>query len=1113
MYKKISKQKEIFKNYILFNCVLREEKEKGKIRKNTYRIYNGEEIKGLGKFSSYTKSYIKEISEYNCLCVRTGITDNKSKESLLLIDFDNKDTSDEIINGMNLYNYFITNKYFDENNNYVEQTGNHGRHLIVKCENAFLSIYGNSKTTSVFNERTYHVDIKNYDSISYIAPTQYKDINGNIKKYSIICDKLNIISEQLKNFVLINLKRDIKKTIINKRTNEYKLNTDIKHNNTDLDVLENLANLIDPKRINNRTEWIKFGLALKNENVNSFKIFHEISKRDVNGYLDENDCIKNFNSFKCLDTIKEKIGIGTLIFWALLDNRNKYLNLIKVNEKLRKIVNNYNVSIASKNFNELVDSNKNNFKINNKFICNENMFNDIVCTNEKDELLNKFIKSFIFDEKVKILSIKSQMATGKTVFLKELLKKYCETFVRILILIHRIDFSKVIYDVFKIFGFKHYLLEKDDIYTSDRIIISVDSLNKIFDYNANKFDLIIMDELESLLFHFSSKTMKDNEEKLNNYITLCKESNKMLLLDADFNERGFSFCKQIDDNPYFLINEYENPNKRNLDLYFDDKFLINDSIERIKKNENICCVCQSKKRADNLCDMFIKLFPKIKNKIINHTSTSDDEIKNQLINVNKLWKDKRVIIYTPCIESGIDYTEKTIDKMYIFTCVDSNSPRALLQQTGRIRNLKDLNIMVYIDKQFNHVNDDQLMYTFKQVKDMYPNKNDVMIFNELENMNKTKNIFYTQLFKCCLYSHINVTPHYKKSLLNLSSVLNEDCGQEEKKKRKLLLNIIDVLGFDLINEPVSIDENKYKKNIVEIRKELKFKEFGFSKDLNKFNKIFNKLFFDYDLIVKKSKDSENISYELKYISHKDIGVSKENINKLCKEKFNLTNFEELKKKKDKTNEDKELLKVFINMNDFGFKLTYCEKFIDKFFDCEFKFKNLKSLLGEKIDNLNINEINTQIQINKNNITKDLIYKLGFSLTENKVINSETYNKNLVNLFNNTEFQKLSSTDSFKFALGIKNNSELNKDSEVFNKKFNTLLNTYNLEFKKIRSRTKKINSYSYELIYKNNVNEIILNLIRAKQIIIDIKPYEPNEYIYTGNLKNINDIDAKVFND
>ena len=489
--------KNIFKNYILFDCQIIEKlNKKNKPTKNL--LY-------LPEHSKLTKTTLRN---YNCLCIKTGSYENK--DGLLLIDFDNKN-DEEAFNGMELYNKLIHDNIIIPQDNYIEKTPNGGIHLIVKCDNNFLNNIKKSQTNFTFNNILYHVDIKGNNSFSIIAPTQFKTYDNKLTKhYEILHDKLNFISDELKEIIFNGL---VKKTKKSKKTNNIKIDNHIVHDkNTNLKLLESIVNLINSKTSDNFNSWIEIGMALKNENIHSFYIFDKFSKLSSK-YEGTQITLNKWNSFYS-SSVVNGLQIGTLRMYAKRDNPTEYSKLIKI--------------IDDPKLNDILTLNQ-TFFMYQRYIYDDCFFNGLENSDSEIMKLKNIILDFIFGNN-KVLTIKSGMNTGKTLFIKNLLLSNLSTFKRVLFLTHRIDFSNSIYGSFENLGFKHYIQDKEEITITDKVIISIDSLHKIFNYNCKPFDLIIMDECESLLNHYSSPTLDGNNEYiLNAYLQLCKDSKKYIV--------------------------------------------------------------------------------------------------------------------------------------------------------------------------------------------------------------------------------------------------------------------------------------------------------------------------------------------------------------------------------------------------------------------------------------------------------------------------------------------------------------------------------------------------------------------------------------------------------
>lgn len=932
----------IFKNNIIFSLQLKETLIKNKPTK-TFSGYL------FNHFHELTKTQIQKTD--NAFGLRLGIVNNE-KEGLILIDFDNKLTDDNGINGMDLYKYFIENQIIDKNNNYIEKTGNGGIHVIVKAEREFINSLKSSRTSISVNGNIYKVDIKANKQFSIIAPSKYITLDNKIKKYEIINNKLNFITDEMKKIVIENLSKTNKK--VNKKytkhvTNEFEPKNII----TDLKILNNIMKLINPKRFDDYNTWIDIGMALKNENYNSFNIYDKYSKLSKK-YVSRDDVLSYWNHFSSSRNDRG-FTIGTLLMYAKQDSPNEYYKLFSSSDpKLEDVI-----------------------KDNVTYIVNQ-FISDKINNNELNE--------------VKTLVIKSPMNTGKTVFIKKVITE--NKYERILFLSHRIDFSNSIYGQFKDFNFKHYIQDKKYFRMADKVIVSIDSLYKILDINDYPFDLIILDECESLLNHFSSETLgSEKEEILNDFIDLCKKSKKLLLTDADFNLRSFNFIKQIDDKPKIIFNKYIPNNKRKVYIYRDENVLTNNIYKNLKANKKIVIICQSYGKANNLYDKLKIDFPN-KN-IILHTSKTSDKIKEQLGKVNEFWINYEILIFTSTIESGIDFNVEHFDNMYVFTCLNCNSQRSLIQQMGRIRNLKDSNIMVHLSKEFRFEVNYNRLFTFEEVKKYIHSiklSNDVFIYNKQEELNKSSENFVTQLVKSLNESNIECIFEKNKETSNIKL----DSKYEIKKVKEICKNLKVGDIYEIQDE-----ESKIKCEVLKLMSKLKFKKYN-------------------DIII------------------------------------------------------------------------------DNFYK-KYEVDNMLNLLNEVKEGKSISE---KEQFIRNNHIKKIIDLLGFSLSENKILDRETYVKN-VNNFINSEYFKTIDFKQFNILFNFKKGSKFSTNVRDFNRHINHIFKNYGTEILMIKHKTHKNNSNdSFSLTYENNINEILLKFNTK------IKPFNPNENIYN---ELFNEINVKIF--
>ncbi len=374
---------------------------------------------------------------------------------------------------------------------------------------------------------------------------------------------------------------------------------------------------------------------------------------------------------------------------------------------------------------------------------------------------------------LKSLVIKSPMGTGKT----HVICKYIDLYApkRILLISTRQSYANNVFSRLEKYGFVNYLYNKDSFHTSDRLIVQLESMDNLLKNDVLKpFDFIVLDEIESIMFHFNSDTIiEKSHETFNLLHTLCKsKKSKVMVLDADYDDRGHQFVKSLSENvPFELIkNEYKNP-ERKLILTNKYDYFMNDIMKSINKKEKICIVGMSASKLTSIAELLEK------NKIshILHTRDTDDKIKAKLVDVNTLWSIYQVVLFSPTLTVGVSHDIKYFDRIYSIIIGNCCSSRTFLQMCGRVRDPKCLDILTYYEKSVS-TRTDRIVYNYDDLFEYYKyvavenfmkkkykedengnisheNKiglyEKIMIMNDIENMNKCCGYFMTSLNQLC----------------------------------------------------------------------------------------------------------------------------------------------------------------------------------------------------------------------------------------------------------------------------------------------------------------------------------------------------------------------------
>jgi hypothetical protein len=780
------------------------------------------QIKFIGKSQKWIslKKSVKITKSYG---VRTGFINKES--SYILLDFDNKPFQNEIYNGIELMNILIEKGILTVNNDYIQKTGNNGYHYVFKISKEQVNALQSSKTNIDFEGSTYSADIKANNQFFIGAGSEYNDKNGNIKKYSLVCDKIREIPKELYEIFENNMIKKINKIKKNIVKSYSKIRKS--YNCISLYNVDKLLKMLDIGRAGNYDSWFSVLVAVYGANSEAKKLFVDWSKSHPK-YKNESeqDIITHWENYS-----EKQHNIGMLKNMAKKDNCREYIKLMKGDKTLIENVKNDN----------------NVYFMDSKYICNKdytfsnNIEAQLQEQNEHDKLMRKIASNFINNEN-SILGVKSNMGTGKTVLIREMIENNQSTFKKILMISTRRSFCRSVGGTFTHLGFKQYLDENINSENSDRVICSLESLEKFIGSDVNiEYDLIILDEVESVIKQLDSPYIKNSYLTLNFFKRMLKQSKRILACDADFNNCAHTFMNSLKKDYKLMINEYSDADNCRKIIINNNDSIINKKIDEcMTENKNIVIVAMSNRKAQEIKLSLKSTYPD--KKIICHTGESDHRERELLKDVNKNWLDCNILIYTSTVGAGIDFNKSHFSNMFCYISGKSNSPRMLLQMMGRIRKLEDNNIYTVADTRTINLDLSKGdRYTYEDIEEIYKlrygeNIDEIFIYNKQEQLNKGLYSFIPE-FEQCLKSS-----GYEFELIDAEIAISKvwSIDNEEFLKLGSLVDvpIIDEETFKLFQSA----EFKHKKNIDHIRMEQKFifmKRFSILKYDEEIEKAFN----------------------------------------------------------------------------------------------------------------------------------------------------------------------------------------------------------------------------------------------------------------------------------
>lgn len=662
------------------------------------------EIVSVQKYKSFVNPTVttQSIDEMNSLLLKDQGYHFKWKndgvtEYTLQFDIDGKQSENFTINEfcMCLSSFFsIELKQIFYTKNYSKEVSYHVSIPLIKGTlKQQLFVAKEINTNSVFK-----VDEAIYKNVLYRAPNQSKEmIKGteHIVVYGLI-KHFNVFDLTQSSMALHHEEQAQEQTQEHHETDKIKIT---------VEQAKELVDLIPSTMADTYNDWITILFCLKCENNDDyFPVFDYFSQKS-----------ESYNYKSCIDKWKQ--------YTPKHNKTYTYNSLFKFARKNN--IDAYNVFVEKhKFFKEINKTQINTLEIEKEYLLEDQKLSNCDVSQQVFDFMNTSVKGLI---------IKSAYDTGKTTLLKEISPAY----ERILFITYRITLTDNLMGGFRDLGFKTYTEKLD----APRIICQVDSLRKL---PLAEFDLIIMDESESLLNHLSSTTItkKYGTYKLLKWI--CESSKKVIALDGDVSERTRIFIKEVTNNKVIMIKNTIRKNPKKFIFHRDEEKFELMIKEDLEVDKNICIVSMSSAIAERYYQQ-----NKDKYRSILYTANTSDSQKRLLCDVTSIWSNHQLVIYSPSIESGVDYNIEHFDKIYIVMASGSTSQRGLFQMMNRIRKLRISEVNVYLNNIPANETSIKRHYQFNEVKGFFSNDEDsadetyekIMMYNKLEELNKNSNCF------------------------------------------------------------------------------------------------------------------------------------------------------------------------------------------------------------------------------------------------------------------------------------------------------------------------------------------------------------------------------------
>ena len=222
-----------------------------------------------------------------------------------------------------------------------------------------------------------------------------------------------------------------------------------------------------------------------------------------------------------------------------------------------------------------------------------------------------------------------------------------------------------------------------------KLIICQNSMH----YVKEKYKIVVIDEIETLLLKFQGEFIDKNGYKLEcwqNFLKVIRNADKVILLDAFTTTKTLNFLKNF-SNDILIYERPEEVTPRKIIFIHQMQTQMMKILEDLQAGKKLF-IFYPPKRANKSTISMANLYEMIQEETgangVFYNADVNEEIKKGLQNVNKTWKEEQVIITNTCITCGVNYDQEDFDAIYLFIAKYS-SPRDVIQVSYRPRTIKE----------------------------------------------------------------------------------------------------------------------------------------------------------------------------------------------------------------------------------------------------------------------------------------------------------------------------------------------------------------------------------------------------------------------------------------
>ena len=174
---------------------------------------------------------------------------------------------------------------------------------------------------------------------------------------------------------------------------------------------------------------------------------------------------------------------------------------------------------------------------------------------------------------------------------------------------------------------------------------------------TTQYDLVLIDESERVLNHFSSHTTFNGRERdtFDYLYNILKGSKKIICLDGGQSNRTYNYMSNFGQN-ISIVNKAK-VHENEIHFMYNFELWTNGIIEDFKNGLKVVIPGMSAAIIQELKDKLVEQFPEKKIELFTGQTDSKRKMEAARDVVNE-WSELDCLLYSPCFEAGVNFDKK-----------------------------------------------------------------------------------------------------------------------------------------------------------------------------------------------------------------------------------------------------------------------------------------------------------------------------------------------------------------------------------------------------------------------------------------------------------------------